>query len=175
MLEKDLKKKKLFSFFWEGEQRIFQVVKHFTNLSAEASYLSTGRFMNYSLCDYLPFSNNEKKEENKNIKFKTTYEEYQSAKDFYGRIEILERVIISHLVLMSYGTEWELKPRQRLKVKLINILDIGEGFYKKQDPKRAKHYLKLDIQIAINADIPDGISIGNQKSLGYGVLEKVEE
>ena len=161
-LEKDLKKKKLQTFFWDGKERFFPVVRHFTNASETASYLSANKFMHYRLFNYLPLSPD-------------SHKEYSKAKDIYEKISILERLIVSHLVLFSYAAGWVLKPKQILKAKLQDIKEIADGVYKKYDPQKTKHYLKLDLLVKINANLPDGISIGNQKSLGYGVLEKVEE
>ncbi|MFN8243893.1 MAG: CRISPR-associated endonuclease Cas6 [Ferruginibacter sp.] len=161
-LEKDLKKKKLQRFFWEGREREFALVRHFTNASESCTYLAAGKYMEYRLHNYLPLS-------------AESHKEYSQAKDIYKKIAILERLLVSHLVLFSYAAGWELKPKQLLKAKIVDILAITEGVYKKYDPQKAKHYIKFDLLVKINAHLPDGISIGNQKSLGYGVLEKLEE
>lgn len=170
-LEKDIKKNRFSSLFWEGRTRSIEIVKHFTNLSAAASYSGASRYVTYRLQDYLPFSNRKKDDGNGG----TVLDEYKSGKDFHSKLDVLERVIISHLVLFSYAAAWELKPRQLLKAKIVDILSISEGVYKKHDPQKAKHYIKFDLIIKLNADLPVGVSIGNHTSWGYGVLEKLEE
>ena len=68
---------------------------------------------------------------------------YNHAKDIYEKISILERLIVSHLVLFSYAAGWKLKPKQILKAKLIDIKEIADGIYKKNDTQKTKHYLKV--------------------------------
>lgn len=170
-LEADLKKKKLLTFFWEGRERTFQLIRHFTNASEEACYTSPKKFYRYRLINYLPFSNN-----TSGSKEESTWQEYKNAATMYDKIAILERVLVSHLVLFSYAAGWQLAPKQRLKAKLADITSISTGYYKKHDKEKEKLYHKFDIVVELNALLPDGIALGNITSLGYGVLFKpVEE
>jgi hypothetical protein len=169
-LELDLKKKKLLTFFWEGRERSFQLIRHFTNASEEAQYTSATKFICYRISNYLPFSN-----QVSGSNTKSTADEYKNAKNIYEKIKITERVLISHLVLFSYAAGWKLKPRQVLKARVVDIKAIAHGIYKKTDPARTKHYLKLDLVVELNALLPDGIALGNQTSLGYGVLHAPED
>ena len=169
-LELDLKKKKLLTFFWEGRERNFQLIRHFTNASEEAQYVSVNKFIRYRISNYLPFSS-----QAGGGNTMSTAEEYKNAKTIYEKIKITERVLVSHLVLFSYAAGWKLKPRQRLKARVIDIKAIAQGIYKKADPARTKYYLKLDLELELNAQLPDGIALGNQTSLGYGVLRRADD
>lgn len=169
-LEADLKKKKFLAFFWEGRQRTFQLIRHFTNASEEAAYTSTKKMLRYRLINYLPFSNH--KAEGKK---ESTWQEYSNAATMYDKIAILERLIVSHLVLFSYAADWQLQPKQKLKATIADIKNISWGYYKKSDKEKEKCFRKFDLEIELNALLPDGIALGNLTSLGYGVLYRPAE
>lgn len=168
-LEADLKKKLFLSFFWDGKQRNFQLIRHFTNASEEAAYTSPRKFYRYRLSNYLPFSNHKPGE-----KKLSTAEEYKNAATLYDKIALLERVLVSHLVLFSYASGWQLAPRQKLKARLVDITNISDGYYKKNDKEKEKRYRKFDLLVELNAQLPDGIALGNLTSLGYGVLHRLD-
>lgn len=169
-LEAGLKKKIIQNFFWQGRQQTFQLVRHFTHASETASYTSARKFIRYRLSNYLPLSNHTggKRKE-------SSYTEYEHAKDFTEKIKILERIVISHLLLFSYGAGWQLTSQQRLKAKIVDMKDVSSGVYKKGAERKEKYFKKFDLIVDINAWLPDGIAIGNQVSLGYGVVEALQE
>ena len=170
-LEADLKKKKLLTFFWEGREKTFQVFRHFTNASETACYTSPKKFVRYRLSNYLPLSSLAG-----GSKTRSTWEEYTNTATMLDKIKIIERVIVSHLVLFSYAAGWKLEASQKLKARLIDITGIADGYYKKYDKEKEKRYLKLDLVIELNALLPDGIALGNLTSLGYGLMNQpVEE
>lgn len=164
-LEADIRKKKILTFFWRGRERSFHLIRHFNNTQEEAQYTSPRKYYRYRIINYLPFSNHEPQ----NTK-PGTWQEYKAAAAMTEKIDILERIIVSHLVLFSYAAGWPLKQKQKLKARLADITAISTGYYKKGHPDKEKRFLKMDLTVEINALLPDGIALGNLTSLGYGVL-----
>lgn len=170
ILEADLKSKKLLRFFWNGQERSFRLIRHFTNASETADYLPDTKSLSYRLCNYLPLTSNASGNSSG-----SSHQQYKQARTFVQKIKILEKVITSHLVLFSYAAGWKLNAEQKLKVELVDITSLSAGVYKKGSVEKEKHFKKFDLIIRLNARLPDGIALGSQVSLGYGVLQQLEE
>lgn len=168
LLETDIKQKMIQTLFWRGREQTFQLVRHFRNESEQAEYLGTAKYIRYRLGNYLPLSNHTGG--NRKV---STHQEYENAKTFAEKIKILERIIVSHLVLFTYAANWPLLPRQKLKARIFDLRDVSSGVYKKGNEQKEKHYKKFDLIVDINAHLPEGIALGNQISLGYGVMDKL--
>lgn len=168
-LESDLKKKKLQTFFWHRKPMDVALIRHFSN-AADAAEFTGDRFIRYHLKNYLPLSNNKSGRGEE-----SSYDRFEKAEIFAEKIKVIERVIVSHLILFSYAAGWQLSPNQQLQSKIIDITDVSRGVYKKQSHEKEKYFRKFDLIVAVNARLPDGIAIGNQVSLGYGVLTGLDE
>ena len=169
-LEADLKMKVIQHFFWQGQTETFQLVRHFSHDTEACQYLGTDKYLRYRISNYLPLSNHTggKRE-------MSTYDEYENARTLSEKIGIIERIIASHLVLFSYAAGWKLTKKQRLKASIADIKDISFGVYKKGEDKKEKYFKKFDLIVDINARLADGIALGNQVALGYGVVEIVQD
>lgn len=165
-LEADVSSKILQEFFWQGRPQFFQLVRHFVHTDEKAEYLGEDHFMRYRLNNYLPLSNHVS-----GSRQTSSYDEYAAAPDFSSKITILQRIIVSHLLLFSYAVGWKLQADERIKVRIVDLKDISKAFYKKGHSEKEKCFKKFDLIVDINAKLPNGISLGNQVALGYGVLE----
>lgn len=169
-LEADVKSNRLKTFFWRQRPQNFSLVRHFRDHGEICEYAGYESWFKYKLVNYLPLSNH------KNTRTgESSYDQYEKADSFTEKITILERVIVSHLILFSYAAGWQLSPDQKLKVKICDVVDVSKGYYKKYSEEKNKYFKKYDLIVNINARLPDGIAIGNQVSLGYGVLQSLSE
>ena len=102
------------------------------------------------------------------------YAAYTTAQNYNERISLLEQLILNELVLYTYAAQWPLGSKQKIKVRLYDILHQSDAKYRtKEDGGKdiEKHYKSYDLLFHTNALLPEGIALGRHKSLGYGVMQ----
>ena len=108
----------------------------------------------YRLTRYLPFS-------------EARYHEYKALPGLREKTELLERLLINHLVSFAYGVGWSLPAEHRLQVRLTEIDRIRKVRALKQA------YMAFDLRFDSNARLPTGIALGRKAAFGFGTLVPV--
>ncbi|MBK9270713.1 MAG: hypothetical protein IPM48_03880 [Saprospiraceae bacterium] len=116
----------------------------------------------YSLTHFLPFNEDR-------------YKEFKSKLFFVDKLELIERMATHNLVLFMEEFFPEQKDHFKITAKTIDLKGFKTAKYHPKDSPDPLTYVSVDLHLGINADLPAGISIGNLKALGYGILRPVED
>ncbi len=87
---------------------------------------------------------------------------WQKCKNMTERSQLLERVLVGHL--LGFATQMGWKLPERLEVNLLYLHQIKQINY------RGNPVLAFDISFEANIELPNKIGLGKGLSLGYGVL-----
>lgn len=120
------------------------------------------QFRKYSLTHFLPFNEDRYKE------FKTKF-------FFVDKLELIERMACHNLRLFIHDFFPDTPGTEKLTVKALDLKGFHTAKYRPKDDSDTLTYVSVDMHIGINAVIPAEISIGNLKSLGYGILRPLKK
>ena len=101
----------------------------------------------YNLQSYLPFND-------------TNFKDWQESPNLIARIELLNRLVTSHLLVFAKGINWNVSERIITDITLIN----GSYQFKLHDIGRPA----FDLQFKTNMCLPEGIGLGKGVSHGCG-------
>lgn len=131
------------------EQKNYTVEKNIEIKDYDIKYLED-LYLNYEFISYyLPFN------------------QYNYSKYLMGEYS-LKNAIINNILEFLKGVNIILNKDQKLKINKIEILN-----HKVVQTKNIK-FQGFKIRFSINIDLPDYISLGKRKSIGYGVIKKIK-
>jgi hypothetical protein len=90
------------------------------------------------------------------------YAIWQKCNNMVERSELLERVLVGHLLGFSTQMGWQLPERLELNLQLIHHMV--------QTQYRGTEVLAFDVSFEANVDLPPQIGLGKGLTQGYGVL-----
>lgn len=94
---------------------------------------------------------------------KTNYIEWKDNMNLVRRVQLLERVLLSHIMTFARGIEWHIAEKLSVELVLINKV------------KKVKIHdapaMAFNILFKSNALLPEGIGLGKSVSIGYGVCQ----
>lgn len=90
------------------------------------------------------------------------YAIWQKCKNMSERSELLERVLVGHLLGFSSQMGWQLPERLEVNLQLIHRIQ--------QTEYRSAQVLVFDISFEANIDLPHRIGLGKGLTQGYGIL-----
>ena len=132
--------------------RKYDLIVDELNLATVSLNVSNGSF-NYKLSDWLPLNQ-------KNHKV------YFSLKSEIEQLEFLERIITGNILSFAKGIGWLLTSQIKVRINKVNNI---KKITIKQNPRMA-----FNITFSCNIKLPNYIGIGKNASLGYGVLESID-
>jgi hypothetical protein len=132
--------------------RKYDLIVDELNLSTASLNVTNGSF-NYSLTDWLPLNQ-------KNHKV------YFSLKSEIDQLEFLEKIITGNILSFAKGIEWLITSQIKVRINKVNNI---KKITIKQNPRMA-----FNITFSCNIRLPNYIGIGKNASLGYGVLESID-
>ncbi len=87
---------------------------------------------------------------------------WQKCKNMSERSELLERVLVGHLLGFSSQMGWQLPERLEVNLQLLHRI--------RQTQYRSAQVLIFDVSFEANIDLPYGIGLGKGLTQGYGIL-----
>jgi hypothetical protein len=120
------------------------------------------RFKKYSLTHFLPFNEDR-------------YREFRSKIFFADKLELIERMVAHNLNLFVQDFFPDTAQLDRLTVRALDLKGFKTAKYRPKKSLETLNYVSVDMHIGINADFASELSIGNLKSLGYGILRHLKE
>jgi hypothetical protein len=101
------------------------------------------------------------------------YELFKSTDSVEEQAQLLEKIIVNELVLLGYATQTKFAPHERVQVRIERLPKMRLGYYNTKDQyKQAvqKAFSIFEIYMQTPLLLPEGLSIGRHKSVGYGVI-----
>lgn len=146
--------------FYGQKQKI--TVKYVREMQGiDCKILKEEPFAKYSLTHFLPFNEDR-------------YKEYKSLTYFSEKLELIENLIANNLNLFAEQFQWKLPKSFAFKVRTLDLKGFKTAKYQPKQDTDPLTYVAVDMHVEINAEIPMDISIGNLKSLGYGILRTLK-
>lgn len=96
---------------------------------------------------------------------KKNFEKYLHTDSLVERTQMLERILIAHILAFAEGVGWNVDKPIRLSIQQLH----------KQHWLAYKgiKWLALDISFKTNVSLPNGIGLGKSPSIGFGVVRKI--
>lgn len=144
------------AFSWNGRTYPISILDIKESTGTINVSMDTYNFHSYSLTHFLPFNEDR-------------YREFKDAYRFIDKLSLIEQMIQQNIGLFAEEFDLNLS-REDIKVETLDIKGFKTARYKLKAQDRSLPFVSVDMMVGINAVIPSGLSIGNLKSLGYGIL-----
>lgn len=147
---------------WGGNALQLQIVEAQSE-NFDLHFRDTGlRLIPYSLSHYLPF--NEER-----------YQEFRKLLFFQDKLALIEHLVGQHLRNFAEAVGWEALSHRVLTVKTLDLKAFKTAKYLPKTGNETLSYVSVDLQVGINAELPDEIALGQLVSLGYGTLRRLRK
>lgn len=131
--------------------RKYNLVVDELNITTASLDVTKGAFK-YTVNDWLPLN-------------QKNYRVYFSLKSEIEQLEFLENIMTGNILSFAKGIDWRIT--SQVKVRINKIKNIKKITFK-QNPRMA-----FSISFSCNIKLPNYIGIGKNASLGYGVVEAI--
>jgi hypothetical protein len=131
--------------------RKYNLVVDELNITTASLDVTKGAFK-YTVNDWLPLN-------------QKNYKVYFSLKSEIEQLEFLENIMTGNILSFAKGIDWRIT--SQVKVRINKIKNIKKITFK-QNPRMA-----FSISFSCNIKLPNYIGIGKNASLGYGVVEAI--
>ena len=114
------------------------------------------RMFNYKIFNWLAL--NEK-----------NYKIYKEIESMVDKLQFLEKILVSNIVLFAKEIGWELPKDRKVQVKITHFLKDKKTYFK------GVPLIAFDLVFKTNVFLPNYIGLGKGVSFGYGKLAKLKD